>query len=108
MILSPTLSCLAFGHARSYSDLMANVFIPSLLRDLTGGSTTVTVDGATLREVIQALEVAYPGLAARICEGDRLRRGLTVAVDGTVTRSGLRQPVGPESEVHFLPSVRGG
>jgi sulfur-carrier protein len=87
---------------------MATVFIPSLLRDLTGGITTVTVDGENLREIVDALEAAYPGLKARLCEGDRIRRGLSVAVDGAVIRFGLRQSISPDSEVHFIPSVRGG
>ena len=41
-------------------------------------------------------------------EGDRLSRSVSVAVDGTVSRLGLLQPVGEESEVHFLPAVAGG
>ena len=35
---------------------MATVFIPSLLRDLTGGSDRVEVPGATVRQVVNALE----------------------------------------------------
>jgi sulfur-carrier protein len=91
-----------------YSTGMATVWIPSLLRELTDGATTVSASGATVREVIDALESAHPGLKSRLCDGDRLRPGMSVAVDGTVTRLGLRQPLGPDSEIHFLPSVRGG
>jgi molybdopterin synthase sulfur carrier subunit len=87
---------------------MATVFIPALLRDLTGGRDTVVVPGATVRQVIEALEAAYPGVKGRLCEGDDLRRGVAVAVDTEVARLGLRQPVGEKSEVHFLPAVSGG
>jgi molybdopterin synthase sulfur carrier subunit len=87
---------------------MATVWIPALLRDLTGGRETVTVSGNTVREVVEALERLYPGVRARLCEGDALRRGLTVAIDTQVARLGLNEPVAETSEVHFLPAISGG
>jgi molybdopterin converting factor small subunit len=84
------------------------VWIPSLLRDLTGGETTVQADGVTVRQVIESLEARFPGIKARLVDGDRLRPALTVSVDGEVTRYGLRAPVKESSEVHFLPAVSGG
>ena len=87
---------------------MPTVWIPSLMRDLTGGVTTVQVEGATVRQVIAALEARFPGIQDRLVEGDRLRRALTVSVDGEVTRYGLRAAVTEQSEVHFLPAVSGG
>jgi molybdopterin converting factor small subunit len=87
---------------------MPTVWIPALMRDLTGGQVTVEVDGTTVREVVQALESAYPGMAERLLDGGQLRPGIRAAVDGVVTRLGLRQPVPPHAEVHFLPAVSGG
>jgi molybdopterin synthase sulfur carrier subunit len=87
---------------------MARVWIPPLLRDLTGGVQTVTVGGARVREVIEELDRLYPGTKARLCDGDTLRPGLAVVVDTGVARLGLREPVGPDSEVHFLPAIGGG
>jgi molybdopterin synthase sulfur carrier subunit len=87
---------------------MARVWIPSLLRDLTGGAETVTVPGASIRQVIDELDRLHPGAHARLCDGDTLRPGLAVVVDNEVARLGLLQPVGPESEVHFLPAIGGG
>ena len=87
---------------------MPVVWIPSLLRELTGGRDTVTVPGATVRQVIEELERLHPGLRERLCEGGELRPGLAVVVDGQVARLGPRAPVGPESEVHFLPALGGG
>jgi molybdopterin synthase sulfur carrier subunit len=87
---------------------MATVWIPSLLRDLTNGQDTVRVPGATVGQIIEALERAYPGMKARLCDGSVLRRGLTVAVDTQVARLGLAQPVSDESEVHFIPAISGG
>src|SRR5262245_40010591 len=87
---------------------MARVWIPSLLRDLTGGRETVTVPGASVRQVIDELDRIHPGISDRLCDGDALRPGLTAVVDNEVARLGLLQPVGPESEVHFLPAIAGG
>jgi molybdopterin synthase sulfur carrier subunit len=87
---------------------MAVVWIPSLLRDLTGGQGQVEVAGKTVREVIEALDDAYPGLKARLCDGDRLDPTISVSVDGKIAPLRLLAPVGEESEVHFLPAVAGG
>jgi len=87
---------------------MARVWIPSLLRDLTGGGETVTVPGVSVRQVIDELDRLHPGVRDRLCDGDSLRRGLAAVVDGEVARLGLLQAVGPDSEVHFLPAIAGG
>jgi len=84
------------------------VWIPSLLRDLTGGRETVRVDGKTVRQVIEALERLYPGIKQRLCDGDTLRPGIAVAVDTQIAPLGLLQPVREGGEVHFLPAVSGG
>jgi molybdopterin synthase sulfur carrier subunit len=87
---------------------MATVWIPSLLRGLTQGRETVTVPGATVRQVIEELERLFPGLRDRLCDANGLRPGIAVAVDTQVARLGLLQPVAENSEVHFLPAVSGG
>jgi molybdopterin synthase sulfur carrier subunit len=87
---------------------MALVWIPPLLRDLTGGSETATVPGATVGQVIDTLELRFPGVRARLCPGGELRSGLAVVVDGAVGRFGVLEAVGPDSEVHFLPALAGG
>lgn len=87
---------------------MATVWIPPLLRDLTGGVQQVTVSGETVRDLIAALDARYPGLAGRLIEEGTLRRGLVLTIDGVTSRQGLRARVGPESEVHFVPAIGGG
>jgi hypothetical protein len=87
---------------------MAVVYIPAVMRVLTGGETKVTVEGATLREVLDRLDEAYPGLKARLMDGEKLRAGMAVFVDGTVPGNGLRAKVGPTAEIHFAPAIAGG
>ena len=87
---------------------MAQVWIPPLMRSLTGGDQIVEAEGATVRELVAALEERYPGIADRIIDEGRIRPGWTVAVDGAVQNRGLRAAVRPDSEVHFVPAMTGG
>ena len=87
---------------------MPTVWIPSLMRDLTGGQQSVPAEGFNVRQVIASLEAQYPGIRRRLLQGDQLRPNISVAVDGLVSPLGLLEPVSPESEVHFVPAVSGG
>ncbi len=87
---------------------MPVVWIPSLLRGLSGGKDKVVVAGATVGEVIEHLEQQFPGMKDRLCDAGGLRRGLAVSIDTQLARFGLSQPVGENSEVHFLPAIGGG
>lgn len=87
---------------------MAIVWIPALLRNLTGGQAHVTAPGETVRQVIANLEQAYPGIEDRLCEEGRLRPHIAVVVDGEVSQQRLRHRLTETSEVHFLPALSGG
>jgi molybdopterin synthase sulfur carrier subunit len=87
---------------------MAEIHIPAMLRELTGGQATVDATGATIREVIDDLDRRWPGIRDRLIDGGRLRPNLSVAVDGEVSPLGLREAVEPASEVHFVAAIRGG
>ena len=87
---------------------MAKVWIPSLMRDLTGGKTVVTVKGSTVRQVIENLEAAYPGARARLLSGDSLKPGIGVAINGDIIRHPLTEKVNSKTEIHFLPAISGG
>lgn len=87
---------------------MPVVFIPSPLRDLTGGVSEVVVEGDSVRAVIDGLDRRFPGIKPRLCRGEALAPGLQVCIDDVMTTRGLRAAVRPESEVHFLPMIGGG
>ncbi len=87
---------------------MAKVWIPALLRAMTGGQSEIELPGETVRALIDQLEARYPGIRERLIEDDRLRPNIAVVVDGTRSRQGLRQPVSKDSEVHFVPAISGG
>lgn len=87
---------------------MPTVFVPPLLQPLTGGRETIDIEGRTLREVIEELDSAFPGLKDRLCDEDRIRPTIAVAVDGQISNEGMRRKVEAGSEVHFLPAIGGG
>ena len=87
---------------------MPRVFVPPMLRPLTYGASELDVPGATVGQVIDVLDNRFPGLRERLCDGDDLQPGLSVAVDGSLSSVGLLAKLETDSEVHFLPAISGG
>jgi molybdopterin converting factor small subunit len=84
------------------------VGIPSLLRELTDGQASISVEGDTIRDVIENLERLHPGIKERLCDGDRLRPSIAVVVDGHASTLKLRHRLNESSEVHFVFAISGG
>ncbi len=87
---------------------MARVFIPAQLRKVSGGQSEIELPGTSLRQIVEGLEEAFPGIRGRLCSGDDIAHTLQVSIDGALTARGLLAPVGPDSEIHFLPAIGGG
>jgi molybdopterin converting factor small subunit len=90
------------------NDQMATVTIPLLLKDVTGGARRAEVSGATVEQIVAALDRLHPGFEARVRAGDKLSPIVAITVDGRIALDGLATPVRPDSEVCFLPSFGGG
>jgi len=87
------------------------VRIPTTLRPLSGGNSTVEVAGATLGEVLANLEAAHPGFKDRLFDDQGgLRRfvNLFVADDDVRYLQGLDTPVPDGETVSIIPAVAGG
>lgn len=87
------------------------VRIPTPLRKLTGNQEIVQVEGATIREIIDHLELTYPGLKERICdEQDNIRRFVNVFVNDEDVRflQDAETPVKVGDEVSIVPAIAGG
>ena len=87
---------------------MATVFIPTMLQKMTGGTKQVDLEAKNVRQVIEELELLYPGMKERLVEDGAIRSNLAVAIDGEIARMGLLERVGENSEVHFVPAIGGG
>ena len=87
---------------------MPTVWIPSLLRDLTGGQEELAAPGETVQQVLENLDARYPGIMARLCEQGQLCPTIAVVVDGIASRQRLRHRLSDTSEVHLVPAISGG
>ncbi len=91
--------------------MAATVRIPTTMRPLSGGASTVQVEGATLRELIANLESAHAGFAERLLDdAGELRKFVNVFVDDDDVRylQGLDTPVPAGQTVSIIPAVAGG
>jgi molybdopterin synthase sulfur carrier subunit len=90
---------------------MSTVFIPAVLRPNVGGAKALELDGASIRDVVDALVAQHPSLGGQLLteDGD-LNRFVNVYVNGQDVRylSGLDTPVAPSDEVRLLPAMAGG
>jgi molybdopterin synthase sulfur carrier subunit len=75
---------------------------------LSEGKQTMDIPGKTVRQVIDNLELEYPGIRARLMDDDRLRPSISVMVDGVISQEKLRHKLDESSEVHFIPAISGG
>jgi molybdopterin synthase sulfur carrier subunit len=83
------------------------VLIPSALLSYTA-SSTVDAAGATLAEVLAALETQYAGIRFRmIDEQDRIRRHIRIFVNGEQVRE-LSQPLNAKDEIVIVQALSGG
>lgn len=87
---------------------MPVVFIPASLHRFTGGVKQLELPAKTVGEVVDQLDDRFPGIRQRMCEGNRLKPGLAVAVDSRISDLGMLQPIDLENEVHFVFAVGGG
>ena len=91
--------------------MSVTVRIPTTLRPLAGGTSEVSVEGATVGEVLGALDAAHPGFRDRLLDDDgNLRKCVKVFVADDDVRflQGLDTPVPDGSEVAIIPAVAGG
>jgi len=91
--------------------MAVNVRIPEVLRKLTNGSDLVAVEAGTVKEMIEALEKAHPGIKERICdEKGNVRRFVNVFVNEEDIRfqENLDTKLATGTEVSILPAIAGG
>jgi molybdopterin converting factor small subunit len=86
---------------------MATVRLRAPLKDLAGGKREVTIEGASVGEVLRELERQHPKIEGWVLdEHGRVRRHVNVFVDGERVREDAA--VASDATVHVLPSISGG
>lgn len=91
--------------------MSVTVRVPPVFRTLTSGTSQVSVDGATVGDVLDALEGAHPGFKDKLLDGDgKLVRYVNLFVDDDDVRflDGLATPVPDGGTLSIMQAVAGG
>jgi molybdopterin synthase sulfur carrier subunit len=91
--------------------MAVTVRIPTTLRPLSGGASTVEVEAGPLNDVISSLEATHPGFRDRLLDDDGgLRKFVNIFVDDDDVRylEGLDTKVPDGQTVSIIPAVAGG
>jgi molybdopterin synthase sulfur carrier subunit len=91
--------------------MSVSIRIPTTLRTLTGGSSDVVVEGATVGDALEALDAAHPGFRDRLLDDEgNLRRFVNVflADDDVRYLDGLGTVVPDGATISIIPAVAGG
>ena len=91
--------------------MAVTIRIPTQLRQLSGGASEVSVEGASVSEALKALDAAHPGFSERLYdESGGLRRFVNVFVADEDIRflSGVDTAVEPGQTLSIVPAVAGG
>lgn len=90
---------------------MATVHFTPALKRFVPGLKTIEAGGATVAEIIVAVEQEYPGLAGYLIEENgSLRKHVNIFINDTFIhdRVTLSDPVQPLDEVHIIQALSGG
>ena len=87
---------------------MALVIIPATRRHYCSGASKIEAPGATIGEVLRAVDAQCPGFYARVVNGQRLRPELAFAINGEVFPLALHDTVGETTEIAIVPALGGG
>ena len=91
--------------------MAVTVRIPTTMRPISGGASTVEVDGATLKEVLDALNAQHHGFGERLFDANgELHKFVNIFVSDDDVRylQGLDTPVKAGDTVSIIPAVAGG
>ena len=86
---------------------MAVVRLRAPLSELAGGRRELRVEGATVREVLRALEAEHPAIAGWILDEQiEIREHVNVFVNGEKSRGDTT--LAADDRIHVIPSISGG
>lgn len=91
--------------------MAVTVRIPTTMRPMAGGLSTVQVEGVTVADVIASLDAAHPGFSDRLLdESGAMRKfvNLFVADDDVRYLDGLNTATPEGTTVSIIPAVAGG
>ena len=81
---------------------MPEVNLSGSLRDAADGAASISIEAATIRELLRKLVERCPRMQRQIDEG------VAVAINGEIFRDSWGQPIPEAAEIFLLPRIRGG
>jgi molybdopterin converting factor small subunit len=81
---------------------MLEVSLSGSFRDAAGGTASIEIEAATIRELLRKLAERYPRMQARIEEG------VAVSINGEIYRDNRDEAIPEGAEVFLLPRIQGG
>lgn len=87
------------------------VLVPTVLQKFTNNEATVEVNGGSIAELIDSLDVSYPGIKGRLySEPGKLKRFLNIYVNSEDIRflDNTDTALKDGDEVSIVPAVAGG
>ena len=91
--------------------MAVTVRIPTPLRKLTDGQAEVTVEGKSVREVLDRLDGQYAGVREKVFnDSGEVRRFINLFLNGDDVRhlQGPETEVKPGDELSIVPAIAGG
>ena len=91
--------------------MAVSVRIPTPLRKFTDGKSEVEVQGTTVTEVVESLEVNFPGIKEKLCdETGKLRKFLNIYLNDEDIRfmDALETEVRDGDSLALIPAIAGG
>ena len=81
---------------------MLEVSLSGSLRDAADGAASISVEAATIRELLRKIVERYPRMQARVDQG------VAVSINGEIYRDNWGEPIPEGAEVFLLPRIQGG
>lgn len=90
--------------------MAVKVRIPTPLQRITGGKEEVEAHAGTVIDIVNELDMQYPGIAERISENNTIRRFVNVYVNEEDIRflQAESTPVKDGDELSIVPAIAGG
>lgn len=81
---------------------MHEVGLAGTLQDAAEGAASISIEAATIRELLRKLVERYPAMQARLDEG------IAVSIDGEIYRDNWGTEIPSGAEVFLMPRIAGG
>ena len=78
------------------------VQLSGALRDAAGGTSSIELQAATIRELMRKVEERFPKLATSLADE------IAVSINGQIFRDNWNQEIPQDAEVFLLPRIPGG